>query len=66
MPKLYNEHEVACIIADLLGDMCACDFNDIDEWLPYKCDFAGKECPNVIGTTCWEQYLKHREEQEHE
>ena len=29
---LYTAHEVAVIIADLFGDDCACNFNDIDEW----------------------------------
>ena len=62
--RFYNVHEVACIIADLFGDPCACNFNDIDEWLPYLCDFREKECPNVVGVTCWEQYLKHRHSKE--
>lgn len=66
MNKLYNIHEVACILADAFGDTCACNFNDIDEWLPEKCDFAEKECPNVVGVACWEQYLKYKEEREHE
>lgn len=59
--KQYNSHEVACIIADLFGDPCACNFNDIDEWLPYKCDFRETCCPNPVGVACWEQYLKHKE-----
>jgi hypothetical protein len=59
--KQYNSHEVACIIADLFGDPCACNFNDIDTWLPYKCDFRDTCCPNPVGVACWEQYLKHRE-----
>ena len=59
--KQYNNHEVACIIADLFGDPCACNFNDIDEWLPYKCDFRETCCPNPVGVACWEQYLKHKE-----
>jgi hypothetical protein len=58
--KQYNNHEVACIIADLFGDPCACNFNDIDTWLPYKCDFRETCCPNPVGVACWEQYLKHR------
>lgn len=71
MSKLYNIHEVACILADVFGDTCACNYNGIDEWLPQKCDFAEKECPNPVGVACWEQYLKHmpehiKEEQEHE
>ena len=56
---LYTRHEVACIIADLFGDTCACNFNDIDEWLPYYCDFAQTICPDVVGVACWEQYLEH-------
>ena len=59
--KQYNSHEVACIIADLFGDPCACNFNNIDEWLPYKCDFRETCCPNPVGVACWEQYLKHKE-----
>lgn len=59
--KQYNNHEVACIIADLFGDPCACNFNNIDEWLPYKCDFRETCCPNPVGVACWEQYLKHKE-----
>lgn len=58
--KQYNNHEVACIIADLFGDPCACNFNDIDTWLPYKCDFRETCCPNPVGVACWEQYLKHK------
>ena len=37
---LYTRHEIACIIADLLGDTCACNYSGNDEWLPYHCDFA--------------------------
>lgn len=59
--KQYNSHDVACIIADLFGDPCACNFNDIDAWLPYKCDFRETCCPNPVGVACWEQYLKHKE-----
>ena len=59
--KQYNNHEVACLLADLFGDPCACNFNDIDTWLPYKCDFRETCCPNPVGVACWEQYLKHKE-----
>jgi len=54
-----NNHEVACIIADLLGDDCACNFSGIDEWLPEYCDFSNTCCPDPVGVACWEQYLKH-------
>ena len=56
---LYTAHEVAVIIADLFGDDCACNYNDIDEWLPFKCELF-ESCPNTCGVACWEQYLKHR------
>ena len=55
---LYTAHEVAVIIADLFGDDCACNFNDIDEWLPFKCELI-ESCPNPCGVACWEQYLKY-------
>ena len=56
---LYTAHEVAVIIAELFGDNCACYFNDIDEWLLFKCELI-KSCPNPGGVACWEQYLKYR------
>ena len=59
--RLYTAHEVAVIIANLLGDDCACNFNSIDEWLPFKCELQDA-CPNPDGVACWEQYLKHMEE----
>lgn len=58
--KSYNTHEVACIIAELFGDDCACNHNCIDEWLPEKCELLDA-CPNPVGVACWEQYLKYRE-----
>ncbi len=54
-----NNHEIAIIIADLFGDDCACNFNNIDEWLPQYCDFRDTCCPNPVGVACWEQYLKY-------
>ena len=59
---LYTRHEVACIIADLFGGTCACDYSGNDEWLPQYCEFAETNCPNVVGVACWEQYLKHIDE----
>ena len=56
---LYTTHEVAEIIADLFGDTCACNFNNIDEWLPLKCELI-ESCPNPCGVACWGQYLKYR------
>ena len=57
----WTTHEVACLLADMFGDECACNFNGNDEWLPLVCDFAERECPDVVGVACWEQFLKHRE-----
>ena len=51
--------EVAELLADLFGDECACNYNDIDEWLPYVCDHAETECP-AEGNRCWMQFIKHR------
>lgn len=61
--RLYTAHEVATIIADLFDDDCACNFNGIDEWLPFKCELQ-KACQNPCGVACWEQYLKHKSEKE--
>ena len=70
MKTEYNIYEVACILADIFGDKCACNYNDISEWLPQKCEVIDS-CPNPEGVGCWVQYLKYmpahiREEQEHE
>ena len=56
---LYTAHEVAVILADAFGDDCACNFNGIDEWLPFKCELLDA-CPKHCGVACWEQYLKYR------
>ena len=57
----WNNHTVACLLAELFDDTCACNYNDIDEWLPEKCELLDS-CPNPVGVACWEQYLKHRAE----
>jgi hypothetical protein len=59
----WNNHKVACLLAEMFDDDCACNFNGIDEWLPMKCDFAGTTCPNPAGVACWEQFLKHRSDE---
>ena len=56
--------KVACIIADLFGGTCACDYSGNDEWLPQYCEFADNVCPNVVGVACWEKYLEHIDEKE--
>lgn len=57
----WNNHTVACLLADMFDDPCACNYNDIDEWLPKKCEVIDS-CPNPVGVACWEQFLKHRKE----
>ena len=59
----WNNHTVACLLAELFGDACACNFNGIDEWLPEKCEVIDA-CPNPVGVACWEQFLKHRSRKE--
>ena len=55
----WNNHTVACLLAELFDDTCACNYNGIDEWLPSKCELLDS-CPNPVGVACWEQYLTHR------
>jgi hypothetical protein len=57
----WNNHTVACLLAELFDDTCACNYNGIDEWLPSKCELLDS-CPNPAGVACWEQFLKHRTE----
>lgn len=57
--KLYTAHEVAVILAEAIGDDCACNVNGNDEWLSFHCDFRDTVCPDVCGVACWEQFLKH-------
>lgn len=57
----WNNHTVACLLAEMFGDTCACNYNGIDEWLPEKCEVIDA-CPNPVGVACWEQFLKHRAE----
>ena len=55
----WNNHQIACMLADLFGDACACNYNGIDEWLGELCDFKDTCCPNPVGVACWEQFLKY-------
>ena len=61
----WNNHTVACLLAELFGDTCACNYNGIDAWLPEKCEVIDS-CPNPVGVACWEQFLKHRAERRQE
>lgn len=60
----WTTHEVACLLAEVMGDDCACNVNGNDEWLPFVCEFAETTCPDVVGVACWEQWLVHRKEKE--
>jgi len=55
----WNNHQIACMLADLFGDTCACNYNGIDEWLSELCDFKDTCCPHPVGVACWEQFLKY-------
>lgn len=51
--------KVAAMFNDFCGDYCACNYNIIDEWLPFCCDFI-EECTepkDPLG--CWKQFVKH-------
>ena len=61
--QLYTVHDVAVILANAIGDDCACNINGNDEWLPRLCELQ-EACPEPVGVACWEQYLKHRAEAE--
>ena len=61
--QLYTVHDVAVILANAIGDDCACNINSNDEWLPQLCELQ-EACPHPVGVACWEQYLKHRAEAE--
>ena len=57
----WDNHKVACLLAELYDDTCACNYNSIDEWLPEKCELL-ESCPHTVGVACWEQFLKHKAE----
>lgn len=54
----WTTEEVAEILANLIGDECACNFNGIDEWLPERCKYAESTCPNPQEKHgCWKEWL---------
>ena len=54
--------DVAEMLAELFGEECCCDYNGIDEWLPYLCEHSDI-CPDSIGKNgCWKQFIKHWKE----
>jgi hypothetical protein len=52
--------KVAEILDEAFGNDYPCNFNNIDEWLPYLCEYANTcDCSSV---KCWEQLIKHYDE----
>lgn len=56
-PGYFSTHQVACMLADIFKDNCACNYNGNDEWLPEVCDLADTSCPDTFGVACWEQFV---------
>lgn len=56
--------DVAEMLADLFGEECCCNYNGIDEWLPFLCEHSDT-CPEAIGKNgCWKQFIKHWKERQ--
>lgn len=52
--------KAAEILNEAFGNDYPCNFNNIDEWLPYLCEYANTcDCSSV---KCWEQLIKHYDE----
>lgn len=50
--------KIAALLANMFGDECACNFNDIDEWLPMSCKYSETACPHPDEPHgCWLQFL---------
>lgn len=49
---------VAEMLADLFGDCCPCNYNDLDEVLSIGCE--RKNCPGFFEDdySCWKKYVK--------
>lgn len=57
----FTIDEAAEMLSNLFGDECACNFNNIDEWLPQRCKYCAEgECPDPPDKHgCWKQFLIH-------
>jgi hypothetical protein len=52
--------KAAEILDEAFGNDYPCNFNNMDEWLPYLCEYANTcDCSSV---KCWEQLIKHYDE----
>ena len=57
---LVEVSKAAEILDEAFGNDYPCNFNNIDEWLPYLCEYANTcDCSSV---KCWEQLIKHYDE----
>ena len=55
----WPEEKIAKMLYELYGDECPCNYNGIDEWLPYVCELIDS-CPRPQNhLDCWKQFLKH-------
>ena len=52
--------KAAEILSNAFGNDCPCNFKNIDEWLPYVCEY-GNTC-DCSSAKCWEQLIKHHGE----
>lgn len=51
--------DVAKMLTWLFADHCPCNYNGIDEWLPYVCELSSV-CPSPKDELgCWKQFIKH-------
>ena len=52
--------KAAEILDEAFGNDYPCNFKDMDEWLPYLCEYGNTcDCSSV---KCWEQLIKHYDE----
>lgn len=61
-PKSLSVEAAAELLYAALGyDECACNFNGIDEWLPFFCKYSKDgTCPDPEGyLACWIQFIKN-------
>ena len=60
LPDVIEIEKVAEILRYMFGDDCACNYNDIDEWLPEVCKYSEKECFRPKEKhACWKEFIKH-------
>lgn len=54
------EVDTVCEMMEFLfDDSCPCNYNSIDEWLPYVCEHQ-EECPKPTDKYgCWKQFIRH-------